>query len=87
MARSIFKQAFMGASRVRLAFSVRPITLAIYSWEIPEHRLRETLLSNVPPGYVGTYPIVVKCFDGEWNVESNGTIHFIPLGQSPSEAG
>ena len=68
-----------------MSFSVSPITLAVYSWEIPLHRLKEVLRSKVPPGYVGTYPLVVKCFNGEWNVGSNGSILFIPLGQSPSD--
>lgn len=83
MARSIFRQPFMGSPKARVAFKVKPITLAVYSWEIPRHRLEEVLISKVPPGYVGTYPIVVKCFDGEWNIGGNGSIHFIPLGQSP----
>lgn len=79
---SWFRQNFMGADAFHSG--VTPITLAVYAREIPPERLKEVLKSKIPPGYVGTYPLVVKCLDGEWNVSANGSVQFFPLGQSPN---
>jgi len=81
--RSVFREAFMAGPSSRLpAFSVRPPTLAVYSYDIPPHALGEWLTRVVPRGYVGTSPRVVKTLDGEYLVYADGTAQFVPLGRS-----
>ena len=64
-------------------FGVRPITLAINSWEIPEDKLGEVLKRAVRRGYVGSSPQIVKTLDGEFLVYANNTVQFVPLGRAP----
>lgn len=85
MARSIFKQSFMGNPGARISFSVKPITLAVYSYDIPQDKLKETLKRAIPKGYVGTSPQVIKTMDGEYLLYSDSTVQFVPLGRNAGE--
>ena len=75
----------MGDPRARVSFSVTPITLAIYSYDIPQDKLGEILKRAIPKGYVGTSPQVIKCLDGEWLLYHDSTVQFVPLGQNAGE--
>lgn len=68
-----------------LGFSVKPITLALNSYEIRPGELKHLLKQAVPSGYAGTYPRVVKTLDGEYLLYADGTAQFFPLGRSPLE--
>lgn len=80
--RSIFRSAFMAAPSARRPFSVKPRTLAVYSYDIPEHALADWLKSALPDGYVGVSIRVVKVLDGEYLCYPDGTVQFVPLGRS-----
>ncbi len=76
----------MGNARVALGpISVRPITLAVMSYEIPRDKLGEILKRAIPKGYVGTSPQVIKVMDGEFLLYPDSTAQFVPLGRSPGE--
>jgi hypothetical protein len=85
MARSIFRQPFMGDPKARVSFKVKPITLAVYSYDIPPEKLGEVLKRAVPKGYVGTSPQVIKTLDGEFLLYSDSTVQFVPLGRNAGE--
>jgi hypothetical protein len=78
----MFRQPFMGARSARRPFAVRPPTIAVNSYDIPEGALGDWLKRVVPDGYVGTSPRVVKTIDGEFLVFADGTAQFIPLGRA-----
>lgn len=80
--RSMFRQAFMGAPSAKLPMSVKPPTIAVYSYDIPEGALGAWLKRVTPDGYVGTSPRVVKTLDGEFLVYADDTAQFVPLGRS-----
>lgn len=83
--RSIFRGSFMGRPSARVPFGVRPPTIAVNSYDIPEGALGEWLKRVVPPGYVGTSPRVVKTLDGEFLVYADGTAQFVPLGRTAGD--
>lgn len=83
--RSIFREAFMGRPSARRPFAVKPITLAVYSYDIPPEALGDWLKHALPDGYVGASSRVVKVLDGEFVISPNGTAQFVALGRSPSD--
>lgn len=83
--RSMFRQAFMGAPSAMRPFAVKPPTIAVNSYDIPEGALGAWLKRVIPDGYVGTSPRVVKTLDGEFLVYADGTAQFVPLGRSAGE--
>ena len=90
MGRSIFRDAFMGATSARRpvarhTFSVKPPTIAVNSYEIPPGALGKWLKHTVPEGYSGSFPRVVKTLDGEFLIYADDTAQFIPLGLLPGE--
>lgn len=80
MRRSFFADAVLGRP-----FAVRPITLAVYSYDIPKDELGDVLKRAAPPGYTGTSPQVIKTLDGEFLVYGDGSAQFVPLGRAPGE--
>lgn len=79
---SLFRQSFMGAPSARRPFAVKPITLAVYSYDIPPEALGDWLKSGLPDGYTGASLYVVKCMDGEFLVYPDSTAQFVPLGRT-----
>lgn len=80
--RSMFRAAFMGAPAALRPFSAKPRTLAVYSYEIPQHALGSWLKSALPDGYVGASVRVVKVLDGEFLCYPDGTVQFVALGRA-----
>lgn len=64
-------------------FGVKPPTIAVNSYDIPEGALGEWLKKVIPNGYAGTSPRVVKLLDGEFLIYADDTAQFIPLGHLP----
>jgi hypothetical protein len=83
--RSIFREAFMAAPSSRRPFAAKPITLAVYSYDIPPEALGDWLKSALPDGYTGTSPRVVKVIDGEYLCYADGTAQFVPLGRTAGD--
>lgn len=75
----------MGNPGARIGFSVPPITLAIYSYDIPPEKLGEVLKRAIPIGYAGTSPQVIKTLDGEYLLYADSTVQFVPLGRNAGE--
>ncbi len=80
--RSIFRQAFMGAPSARRPFAVKPITLALNSWEITPEELRKVSAKVISQGFSGSVPQIIKTIDGEFAISGNSA-QFFPLGLSP----
>lgn len=80
--RSVFRESFMGTVRSRVPMSVKPVTIAVNSYEIPHGKLGKYLHNAMKNGYAGTSPRVVKTLDGEYLVYADGTAQFVPLGRA-----
>jgi len=87
--RSIFRPSFLGAPAAQRPIrrgppiGVKPPTIAVNSYDIPQGMLGKWLRHVVPDGYAGTSPRVVKTLDGEYLIYSDDTAEFIPLGELP----
>lgn len=82
MRRSLFLEGnFQGV----VGQGVKPITLAVYSYDIPRNELKDVLKRALPIGWTGTSPQVVKTLDGEYLIYADGSAQFVPLGRAPSE--
>ncbi len=79
--RSFFRES-AGLGQPPFSIKIRPITLAVYSTDIPRDELPEVLKRAVPKGYVGNSPQVIKTIDGEFLVYADDTYEFVPLGKS-----
>jgi hypothetical protein len=82
---SLFRQAFMGRPSARRPFAVKPPTLAVYSYDIPDGALGDWIKSALPDGYTGSSPRVVKLLDGELLIYADNTVQFVPLGRTAGD--